>query len=117
MPNLWTTTTQRVYETFYGPKSRDVEYDTKYEEMKQVERGMLHMKAAFRNFHGNTVGIKNMCKDVYMCLGAAFDSQSSYGSLAKDMIEIHQEIETSYDTLVNILLIVGSKHQFDIAQY
>jgi hypothetical protein len=57
MPNLWTTTSQRIYEAFNGPRARDLEYDAKIDEVRKVQQGILQMKAIFRNFQGNTQGI------------------------------------------------------------
>ena len=34
MPNLWTKTTQMIYEAFKGPRTIDIEFNGKYEEIK-----------------------------------------------------------------------------------
>ena len=34
MPNLWTKTTQIIYEAFKGPRTVDIEFNGKYEEIK-----------------------------------------------------------------------------------
>lgn len=57
MPNLWTSTTQRIYEAFNGPRARDLEYDAKIDEVRKIQQGMGQMKAIFRNFQVNTQGI------------------------------------------------------------
>jgi hypothetical protein len=107
MPNLWTTTTQRIYEAFYGPKNRDTEYDTKLGEIATVEKGMLHMKLIFRNFFVNTKGIKTLCKDIYTTIGFVYDEKCSYASIIKDTISIHHEIEALYDKLVKKFILTN----------
>ena len=54
MPNLWTNTTQKVYEVFYGPRTRDTEFDIKVDEMKMHEKSFLGIKAILFNFQKNT---------------------------------------------------------------
>jgi hypothetical protein len=57
MPNLWTTTYQKICETFSGPRTIDIEFDAKIEEMKNLEKSLYQIKAMFPNFPRNTQGI------------------------------------------------------------
>ncbi len=49
MPNLWSQYTQKIYETLYGPRTKDTEFDIKVEEIKACERtpwsGLLRILA------------------------------------------------------------------------
>jgi hypothetical protein len=57
MPNLWSHTYQRVVEAFSGPRTKDIEFEAKIEEMKILERAIQQIKSIFPNFNKNTIGI------------------------------------------------------------
>jgi len=58
MPNFWTNTTQFLYETFKGPRTKDIEFELKYEQIKGFEKHSIHLKNLFLNFQKNTIGKK-----------------------------------------------------------
>ena len=47
MPNLWTKTTQMIYEAFKAPRTVDIEFNGKYEEIKIY--GIPNKKYIFNN--------------------------------------------------------------------
>jgi len=100
MPNPWSNTKQKVYEVFYGPRTRDTEFDIKVEEIKMHEKSFLGIKAILFNFQRNTQGIKNMCKDVYGYLLTTYGESSPYSSLITEISNNHKEIERLYDNMV-----------------
>ncbi len=57
MPNFWTNTTQMLFEKFKGPRTKDLEYETKYEQIKAFDKHSNHLKTLFLNFQKNTLGI------------------------------------------------------------
>jgi hypothetical protein len=59
MPNLWSLTYQKICETFSGPRTIDIEFDAKVEEMKNLEKSLIQIKSIFPNFARNTQGINN----------------------------------------------------------
>ena len=104
MPNPWTNTKQKVYEVFYGPRTRDTEFDIKVEEIKMHEKSFIGIKAILFNFQRNTQGIKNMCKDVYGYLLTTYGENSPYSSLITEISNNHKEIERLYDNMVEQIM-------------
>ena len=114
MPNIWTNTSQKVYEIFYGPKTRDTEFDIKIDEMKMHEKSFLAIKAILYNFPKNTGGIKNMCRDVYNYLTATYGEGNPYAGLINEISNVHKEIERLYDNMTEqIRNIAGTTAQWD----
>jgi len=96
MPNLWTKTTQKIAEAFNGPRTSDVEFDTKMEEMKITELAIAGLKQAIQNFSSNSLSIKNLCRDIYGCIRIIYDKKSPYYDISNEIFETHFEIEKIY---------------------
>lgn len=103
MPNFWSNTTQKIYEIFQGPRTKDTEFDAKVEEMKMHEKSLMGLKGMFANFYKNTQGIKSMCKDVYTSLGLPYSENSPYFQFSNEVVKTHQEIERLYDILAEVI--------------
>jgi hypothetical protein len=56
MPNIWKKATQKLYETFMGTRTKDLEFESKVEEVKLMEKSVQGIKAAYHNFAKNTHG-------------------------------------------------------------
>ena len=56
MPNFWTNTTQLLYEKFKGPRTKDLELESIYEQIIAFEKLSNHIKSLFLNFQKNTLG-------------------------------------------------------------
>ena len=56
MPNFWTNTTQILYEKFKGPRTKDLEFEAKYDQVKGFEKQSSNLKHLFLNFTKNTLG-------------------------------------------------------------
>jgi len=109
MPNLFTTTTRRLYEAFYGVRTKDTEFDIKVEEMKGCEKSFQSIKNIFSNFFGSTKGIKIMCKDVYSSLTLAYSDTSPYYNFIVETTQIFQEVERLYDCLAEFISILANQ--------
>lgn len=99
MPNLWTKTTQKIAEAFNGPRTSDIEFDTKIEEMKIMEKSIACLRQAIHNFSSNSLSIKNLCRDIYGCIRSIYDKKSPYHSIANEIFDTHIEIEKIYETM------------------
>jgi len=99
MPNLWTKTTQKIAEAFNGPRTRDVEFESKMEDMKSMEKAIANLKSLIQNFSTNSVAIKNICKGVYGCINSIYDKHCPYSDIANDIFETHIEIEKIYENM------------------
>ena len=97
MPNFWTKTNQKIVEAFNGVRTKDIEFDTKVEEMKIIEKGINNLRLVFSNFSTNTLSIKNLCKDLNLSIKYLYDKNSPYYSLSKEIYATHLEIENIYE--------------------
>lgn len=58
MPNFFSNATQLIYEKFNGPRTKDLEYDAKHEQVKVFEKNSKNLKQLFSNIQRNTLGKK-----------------------------------------------------------
>lgn len=56
MPTFWSVATQKLYEAFSGPRTRDTEFEHKLEEVKQLEKSILAICEIYHDFYKNTKG-------------------------------------------------------------
>jgi hypothetical protein len=56
MPNLWSTAKQKISELFKGPRTKDIDFDAKVEQLKRVHESVSNLKYVYHNFHKNTKG-------------------------------------------------------------
>jgi hypothetical protein len=56
MPNVWSTTSRHLYESFYGPRTVDTEFNSKVEEIKIAEQNVERVKLLFHNLSSNFGG-------------------------------------------------------------
>jgi hypothetical protein len=111
MPNLWTSTTQKIYEAFYGPRTKDSEFDTKVEELKACERNLQGVKLMFTNFPRNTQGLKAACKDVYTTINLAYSEDSPYFPTIVEIAQVHQEVERLYSNMADVVGMISAQTQ------
>lgn len=103
MPNFWSSTTQKIYEAFYGKRTKDTDFDVKVEEMKACEKSFMGIKQIFSQFYGNTRGFKNMCNNVYSSLGLAYSESSPYWGFIVETGQVYQEVERLYDSMAEVI--------------
>ena len=109
MPNFWTITTQKVSicfliqiaEAFSGPRTKDIEFDQKMEEMKIVEKSILNLKSLIQNYVSLTSGTKSFAHDFSDSVRIIYDRNSSFGSIGSDIGDCHTSIEKAYDDLIS----------------
>lgn len=101
MPNLWTKATQKIAESFNGPRTRDTEFDSKIEEVKSVEKGVINMRQVFQNFLNSTSGFRNTCRELINAIKGVYDNRSPFCSLTKDIVEAHVDLELLYENFFN----------------
>jgi hypothetical protein len=103
MPNLWTSTTQKIYEVFYGARTIDTEFNNKHEELKACEKSLGGIRHILANFQKNTLGLKNFLKDVYTHMSLAYSDNSPYWSSILEVCSVHQEAERLLDGMVEFV--------------
>ncbi len=100
MPNFWSTTTQKIYELFKGPKTRDPEFDSKVTQLKTSANKMKSTKSIYDNFYTNTRGYKVMCNQIYTDLSSVYDDTSPYWPIINEIIILYKESERLYEDLL-----------------
>lgn len=95
--HIWNTTSQRLYETFNGPRTIDSDFNMKVEETKLAERNMDSMRLLFANFYKHQSGIKVYLSQLYSTIGSSYDNQSPYWEFISEIIFVHQELERVFD--------------------
>lgn len=99
MPGIWKKATQKLYETFMGKRTKDLEFESKAEELKLMEKSVMGIKLAYHNFAKNTQGYKQFCKDMYSSLSGIYDFESPYRPIINEMVEAYQLSEKQYDDM------------------
>jgi len=104
MPNFWSTTMQKIYEAFNGPRTRDLEFDQKVTEVKQVIKAMTNTTNLIRNFPSRTSGIRSLCQELVNNLLIIYkDKGTIFSEFANDVISTHRNIEKAYLSCCEVL--------------
>ena len=104
MPNFWSTTMQKIYEAFNGPRTRDTEFDQKVNEVKQVIKAMTNTTNLIRNFPSRTGGIRSLCQELVNNLLIIYkDKGTIFSEFANDVITTHRNIEKAYLSCCEVL--------------
>lgn len=98
MPNFWSTTTQKIYEVLYGPRTRDTEFDQKVEELHVTIGQIKQVRDTIKNFPSRTSGIQKTCRDLYTHLQACYAENTVYAEFLKDIVEAHKNVECAYSS-------------------
>ena len=96
MPNKWTKATQAIYEFFYGPRTVDVEFNSKVEELNSIMNSMKTITSIIKNFPNQTMGLKNFCQSIYNHLTECYKGNSIYIPFITDVCDSHKKIEIAY---------------------
>lgn len=91
---------KQIAEAFSGPRTKDVEFDQKVEDMKMVEKSILGFKHLIQNYVSYTSGIKSFCRDFYNSNRIIYDKTTSFGAIGNDVCECHIQVEKAYEELV-----------------
>ena len=98
MPNFWSTTTQKIYECLYGPRTRDTEFDQKVEELNAMIALIKQIKETITHFPSRTSGIQKTCHDLYSNLSACYSDNNIYSEFIRDVCDAHRNIENAYNS-------------------
>ena len=98
MPNFWSTTNQKLYESFYGPKTVDTEFNSKVEEVKLAEKNLHHFQNTISRFHHHNGGIRSYLMDLASAFENLYDKDSVFFPHSNQIVTVHREIAKLYDT-------------------
>jgi hypothetical protein len=100
MPNFWSNTRRKVYEIFHGPKTKDIEFDLKIDQLQNVESSVDEIKLIYMDFYHNTKAFKYVCRQISENLSTIYDQCSPYWSFTNEIVQIYVEAEKLYDNLI-----------------
>lgn len=93
MKNLWNRATQRIYESFNGPKVKDTEFDEKVTEMNNSEKGLNSLRELFLNCERNFSGMKFHFTATYSSIQCIYESSPAYDNIKSELVGVHKEME------------------------
>lgn len=100
MPNFWTTTSQKIYEAFNGPRTRDTEFASKVEEMNSAIGSLKKIFETIRNFPSRTSGIQQTCKEFVSNCTTCYGDNPFYSEFLKDICDAHRNVESAYLSMI-----------------
>ncbi len=103
MPNFWTKTTQIIYEAFKGPRTVDIEFNGKYEEIKLMVLQIKNISLTVKSFPQKLLGFKDLCSEICMHLIKPYPNDSIYYPQINAIISAHKEMINCYQECSNIL--------------
>jgi len=108
MPNLWTTATQNIFEAFQGPRTKDIHFNGKMEEVKKLETGIICVKRTLENVKKNSEGMKNIYSELSESLHYLFERKSPFSKILNkvldtndDLIKVHEKFNTYVTQLMS----------------
>ena len=103
MPNLWTKTTQIIYEAFKGPRTVDVEFNGKYDEIKMIVQQIKNISLTIKSFPQKLNGFKDLCNEICQNLIKPFPNDNIFYPTISEIIKAHKEMINCYQECSNIL--------------
>ena len=103
MPNFWTKTTQMIYEAFKGPRTIDIDFNGKYEEIKIMVSQIKNISVTIKSFPEKLNGFKQLCTEICQNLIKPYPNDCIYFSQINSITSAHQEMIKCYDECSAIL--------------
>ena len=103
MPNLWTKTTQIIYEAFKGPRTVDIEFNAKYEEVKLIVLQIKNISLTVKSFPQKLMGFKDLCTDICQHFIKPYPNDCIFYPQISAIISAHKEMINCYQECSNTL--------------
>jgi hypothetical protein len=92
MPNFWTKVTQKISESFSGPRTKDTEFETAVKDLWMTEKGLNSIRGVFQNISNFTANFKNSCIELSNSTKVIYEKDSPYASVANSILTINEEM-------------------------
>jgi hypothetical protein len=92
MPNFWTKATQKISETFSGPRTKDPEFEEIVKEMWMTEKGLTSIRNVFQNISNFTANLKNSSIELSNSIKMIYEKDSAYMPFAASVFQINEEM-------------------------
>ena len=103
MPNIWTKTMQMIYEAFKGPRTVDLEFNGKYEEIKLIVSQIKNISVTIKSFPDKLNGFKQLCTEICQHLIKPYPNDCLYFSQISAIISAHKDMIKCYDECADTL--------------
>lgn len=103
MPNLWTKTTQIIYEAFKGPRTVDIEFNGKYEEIKLIVQQIKNISLTIKSFPQKLNGFKEFCTEICQHLIKPYPNDNIFYPQISAIVSAHKEMINCYQDCSNVL--------------
>ena len=103
MLNLLNKTTQIIYEAFKGPRTVDVEFNGKYDEIKMIVQQIKNISLTIKSFPQKLNGFKDLCNEICQNLIKPFPNDNIFYPTISEIIKAHKEMINCYQECSNIL--------------
>jgi hypothetical protein len=100
MPNIWSRTNRKIYEAFKGPRTVDMDFNKKVEEIRREEKYLAHLQSIIERFHESRETHKMHLIEVNHFLINCYDTNSHYWPYMNDIILTHKELEKLHDNYI-----------------
>ena len=103
MPNLWTKTMQMIYEAFKGPRTVDIEFNGKYEEIKLMVSQIKNISLTIKSFPEKLNGFKQLCTEICLHLIKPYTNDNIYFPQINAIVSAHKDMIKCYQECANTL--------------
>jgi len=119
MPNFWTKTKEKIYELFNGPRTKDLDFDKKLEELKLVNLSISKLQHFYNSFQQKVQYFNTINDELSEYLHNIYknDDDIIYMNTIKKIIEVHQQCKKNYENLLENLKEIQQFGYFWDSQY
>ena len=100
---------QSVYESFYGPRTVDYDFDKKVQELKLIKEKIFQIRAIINSFPQRILPFKSMFEEISSIFGLAFDKNTKYYGFMDDVCESHRALLKAYVDCCNNMVKVSNE--------
>ena len=87
---------QSVYESFYGPRTVDYDFDKKVQELHLTKEKIFQIRSIITSFPQRTLPLKSMYEEISSSFGLVFDRNSNYYAFMDDVCNAHRALLNAY---------------------
>ena len=108
MPNFWTKAGQFISEKISGTRTKDSDFDSAVEQMKNIEKGLISLRTFLNNFHSYTDNFKKYFSDFNSSLKLIY-VETPYSFYTEEIRCQHQKIQLNFEDISKKINILHSK--------
>ena len=94
---------QMIYEAFKGPRTVDLEFNGKYEEIKLIVSQIKNISVTIKSFPDKLNGFKQLCTEICQHLIKPYPNDCLYFSQISAIISAHKDMIKCYDECADTL--------------